>query len=506
MPHPPLAKSGRKLSWLRSRLTREKRSNEDISKLAREIRKSSLFDIAWYLKTNPDVRHAGLDPVEHYLRYGAEEGRDPSQSFNTRAYLARNPQLKKSGLNPLIHHLRSPDAVEERTVTDAVPAVSYRSQIAERFIRNEALPVFLSPSSRPRINLVVDTLDSNGLYGAVGTAIVFAVLLANRTGLGLRLVTRDTPPAADNFQKLLAFQGITTSAEVEFRFANPKAESQHLDITERDLFISTSWWTTSCVRKSVPARSITYLLQEDERIFYPNGDDRILCSEMIADPEIRFVVNTRLVFDTLVADGFSNIAKRGVWFEPSFSPTHYHWDEFRDRTKLGFLFYARPGNLRNLYFRGIEAIAAAVEIGLFENGDWSFNFAGKDLSPVSLPRGIYPVLHQNLAWADYAKLVRSMDLGLCLMQSVHPSYPPLDLAASGAVVLTSRFGAKVSLEQYSANILCSDVTVDALIDGLRVAVGRARDIAGRRSRYDSNGLMQDWSASFAPALEKFQGA
>jgi hypothetical protein len=320
------------------------------------------------------------------------------------------------------------------------------------------------------------------------------------------LVTRDTPPAASNFQRLLAFQGIPSCAEVEFCFANPKGESQHLDITERDLFISTSWWTTSCIRKSVPARSIIYLLQEDERIFYPNGDDRLLCSEVIADPEIRFVVNTRLVFDTLVADGFSNIAKRGVWFEPSFSPTHYCWDENRDRSKLGFLFYARPGNLRNLYYRGMEAIAAAIEIGLFENADWCFNFAGKDLSPVSLPRGIRPILHQNLAWADYAKLVRSMDLGLCLMQSVHPSYPPLDLAASGAVVLTSRFGRKVSLEQYSTNILCSDVTLDALIDGLRTAVGRAHDIADRRRRYDSNAIMRDWSASFAPVLEKLQEA
>jgi hypothetical protein len=503
MPQHPLAESARMLSWLRSRLTRRKRSNEYIGNLAQEIRKSNLFDIAWYLKANPDVRHVGLDPVEHYLRYGADEGRNPSQSFNTRAYIARNPQLEKSRLNPLIHYLRSPGA-EERT--DPHSTVSYRSQIAERFFRNEALPVFLSPSSRPRINLVVDTLDSKGLYGAVGTAIVFAVLLANRTGLGLRLVTRNAPPAPGNFQKLIAFHGITCSGEVEFRFASPKGETQHLDITERDLFISTSWWTTSCIRKSVPARSITYLLQEDERIFYPNGDERTLCSETIADPEIRFVVNTKLVFDTLVADGFSNIAKHGVWFEPSFSPIHYHWDESRDRTKLGFLFYARPENFRNLYFRGMEAIAAAIEIGLFENGDWCFNFAGQDLSPVSLPRGIRPVLHQNLAWADYAKLVRSVDLGLCLMQSVHPSYPPLDLAASGAVVLTSRFGAKVSLEQYSANILCSDVTLDALVGGLRAAVGRAHDIAGRRRRYDRNALMQDWSASFAPALEKFQGA
>src|SRR5262249_56153993 len=34
-------------------------------------------DRAWYLQRNPEVARAGLDPVEHYLRYGWHEGRDP---------------------------------------------------------------------------------------------------------------------------------------------------------------------------------------------------------------------------------------------------------------------------------------------------------------------------------------------------------------------------------------------------------------------------------------------
>jgi hypothetical protein len=36
-----------------------------------------LFDPAWYLEKYPDVKSAGVDPAEHYVRYGAREGRLP---------------------------------------------------------------------------------------------------------------------------------------------------------------------------------------------------------------------------------------------------------------------------------------------------------------------------------------------------------------------------------------------------------------------------------------------
>jgi hypothetical protein len=36
-----------------------------------------LFDPTWYLEKYPDVKSAGVDPAEHYVRYGAREGRLP---------------------------------------------------------------------------------------------------------------------------------------------------------------------------------------------------------------------------------------------------------------------------------------------------------------------------------------------------------------------------------------------------------------------------------------------
>ena len=42
----------------------------------RIIARSGLFDRGWYLKNYPDVAARGIDPVRHYVAYGAREGRD----------------------------------------------------------------------------------------------------------------------------------------------------------------------------------------------------------------------------------------------------------------------------------------------------------------------------------------------------------------------------------------------------------------------------------------------
>lgn len=60
-------------------------------------------DRAWYLQKYPEVAAAGVDPVEHYLRYGRSESRDPRPDFSTSGYLAANKQVEG---NPLVHYLR----------------------------------------------------------------------------------------------------------------------------------------------------------------------------------------------------------------------------------------------------------------------------------------------------------------------------------------------------------------------------------------------------------------
>ncbi len=75
-------------------------------RLVNLLKVSGLFDEAWYLAEYPDVAEAGIDPVQHYLRYGASEGRNPSSKFDTAFYLTTNPDIAQAEINPLVHYLR----------------------------------------------------------------------------------------------------------------------------------------------------------------------------------------------------------------------------------------------------------------------------------------------------------------------------------------------------------------------------------------------------------------
>jgi hypothetical protein len=272
------------------------------------------------------------------------------------------------------------------------------------------------------------------------------------------------------------------------------------------MFLTTSSWTTHATLRSVDPRRLIYLLQEDERMFFPHGDERLRCVETLMDDRLRFVVNSQLLFRHLTEGdaALPNLAGNGAWFEPAFPLTTYHDDEpaRRRRVVRNFMFYARPNNLRNLYWRGLEAISAAIEDGTLPPEDWHFSFVGRDLKPVVLPFGVRPALIENLPWADYAALIRQTDLGLSLIDTPHPSYPPLDLAASGAVAVTNQCGIKTSLHQYCENILCVPPSVAGLRQGLADGARLVADTRLRAANYHRNGIQRDWSTALEPALRR----
>ena len=70
------------------------------------LKTSGLFDEEYYLSVNEDVSKEGIDPVEHFLRHGAAEGRNPSPMFDLRKYLEINPDVATASMNPLIHFVK----------------------------------------------------------------------------------------------------------------------------------------------------------------------------------------------------------------------------------------------------------------------------------------------------------------------------------------------------------------------------------------------------------------
>jgi GT2 family glycosyltransferase/glycosyltransferase involved in cell wall biosynthesis len=66
----------------------------------------AIFDADWYVRRYPDVAASPADPLDHFLRYGLYEGRDPNRFFDTAWYVRTYPDVASSGMPPLLHYLR----------------------------------------------------------------------------------------------------------------------------------------------------------------------------------------------------------------------------------------------------------------------------------------------------------------------------------------------------------------------------------------------------------------
>ena len=347
-----------------------------------------------------------------------------------------------------------------------------------------------------RISIVTDSVSSGSLFGGVGTALIFSALLANEMGAQLRIITRTQKAQPENIGRLLALYGIKLKQDMQFKFAAFFDQKSEVDVRDGDIFVTTSWWTTAATLSGVPHQSIIYLLQEDERMFYPYGDDRVKCEEILRTNDIRFLINTKLLFDHLVGDGLRNVADRGLWFEPAFPNSIFYPRQKPIAGKKRFFFYARPNNSRNLFYLGIEVIERALALKVFDVAEWEICLVGKDIPAVIFGDGHVPTRLENLSWSQYAELAGTIDVGLSLMSTPHPSYPPLDLAASGAVVVTNRFGKKTDLSAYSSNLICAELERDALVEALQSAVKLASNTQLREQNYRANGFANDWLKAF----------
>lgn len=382
-------------------------------------------------------------------------------------------------------------------LTPARQPVTVRDHLAARFPALQPFPCFPVAHDRPRLNLITDSIGPSSLFGGVGTALLLGALLANRLGATLRIVTRTEMPDAGPVQNVLSSNGVALNEALELAFA-PLDGSRDLPVAEGEIFLTTSWWTTRATRGSVRRDRVVALVQEDERMFYPYGDERLRCAETLDEADLPVIVNTELLFRHLTTgrEPLLNLGRNGMWFEPAFpvpvAPSRH------GRRRL--FFYARPNNLRNLFWRGVEVLDSAVAEGLFPADDWEMHWVGKDIPEMRLPRGIVPVRTSEMAWGAYRSFIASMDAGFVLMDTPHPSYPPLDLAAAGAAVLTNTHPGKESLSRYSDNILTAPPTRDGLLEGLRRLQALAEDDDARARNRAGDRIGRDWTAALEPVV------
>ena len=69
------------------------------------IRQSGYLNPDWYREAYRDVDILGVEPAEHYLKYGALMRRDPGPEFSTGFFLDTHPGGWQKSVNPLLRFL-----------------------------------------------------------------------------------------------------------------------------------------------------------------------------------------------------------------------------------------------------------------------------------------------------------------------------------------------------------------------------------------------------------------
>jgi hypothetical protein len=316
----------------------------------------------------------------------------------------------------------------------------------------------------------------------------------------------DTAPLREHVERLS--ETTLPPDAAEFQVAGPRGEP--LRIGRRDVLVAT-WWPTAHVARAVldhtDAREFIYLVQDYEPGFYPWSVNHALAKATYGFPA-RAVVNERFLLDHLRGEGggiFGGDAPddRVISFEPSVDRGLFH-PETNERPRRRLLFYARPRNERNLFDLGLRALRDVVARGDLTGDRWDVMAIGSQMPTLDLGPGLRMTPSPWLDYPAYAGLLRGSDLLLCLMMSPHTSYPPLEMAASGRIVVTTEFGPKTAaaLATISPLIRASPADRSALTTVLAQAIRDAdRDEPGTSFHGPAS-----WTEAFADVVPWFRAA
>ena len=358
-----------------------------------------------------------------------------------------------------------------------------------------------------RLNLVTDTINDSSLLGGVATALIIATEFVNRFGYELRIITRNTEVNPINYEKIISLNKLVPAKKVSF-YSDYNRYNEHIDykleISPDDIFFATSWWSAKAIEETTIRKRFFYIIQEVETFFYNYGGERMLCEEVMNNKNIDFVVNSGYLNDYF-KDHQLIIAQNSCYFEPAFSKNLYTPKNFmKKKKKLKLFFYSRPNNPRNLYSVGVLRLKKAVDSCIVDTDVWDIYCVGQDAPVIVFSNGSRSINLGQLSWKNYAEFLSEVDLGLCLMYTPHPSYPPYDVACSGGVVLSNKMLNKTEFPACK-NVILADLDEHLFMQGFRDAVTLAKNTERRWKNYEESKIIRNWGKNLDDTMKYMKG-
>jgi hypothetical protein len=314
-------------------------------------------------------------------------------------------------------------------------------------------PIRRSTLEGRRLNLCIPTLVQKHVFGGIATALEFFEALSLHFD-NLRIIVSVTDGKPDELVTQYAHWHIIrpTDPDSDGQLILQGLDSREsIAVRRNDYFVGTAWYTALLARDllrcqkaqfGIGQRRYAYLIQDYEPGFDAFSARFALAEATYLHPEeIVAVFNSGLLREYFVQHNY--LFDRMFSFEPRFNK------KLGARRRLGaprsklrtILIYGRPGTPRNGFPLIVLALQAWAQ-HYSRAADWRVVSAGEPHPDVPLGNEVELESLGKLTLDQYAELLDVAAIGISLMVSPHPSYPPLEMAAFGMRVITNGFGAK----------------------------------------------------------------
>jgi hypothetical protein len=318
----------------------------------------------------------------------------------------------------------------------------------------DMVPVADHDCNRPRLNVIAPNLSASRAFGGLATQIglpleVFKQCLADKGWL-IRFISCASAPAADdNIVSEYANRLGVESDSVSFHYVH--GSSNKVPVARDDLFLGSLWYNLPSAMPLMqfqhqhfvtPKRPYISLVQDYEAGFHPWSSAYMMTlAAYDSNWPKRIIFNSSELASFYKAQGHE--FEQSVTFEPVLNA------KLRDALmnpspppkERQIIVYGRPDSRRNCFY----LLRKSLEIWSREYpnaGAWRVISVGDDYDPFQLNGGAKFEVLGKLTLAEYADQLHRSAVGLSLMASPHPSYPPLEMAHFGALTVCNNFQCK----------------------------------------------------------------
>ena len=365
-----------------------------------------------------------------------------------------------------------------------------------------ALNIIDLARENPYVNLFIPTFDAAGVFGGIATATRIAAKIADKNNLRLRVVCIDRKGSLSYLNKFLADLGypqVEPSELVDLSNRHNNS-SQTIDFVSKDINIATAWWTAHLLNEAKLSNKYIYIIQDFEPIFYNYSDQYVYSEDTYKTDNYIPICNTKLLYDFLNLQNYKSIKKYRIFFEPAVDRDIFKPSKVQNTKKRLFI-YGRPTTQRNLMVHALRSVQGAFENGILKQEEWEVFIAGDDSVPsIRITSSLVAKNLGKMSIEEYGKLAGTIDIAVSLMLAPHPSYPPLELACSGAAVVTNKYSIKKDLKMYSYNLITAELNNNSLLNGIKQASKMTKK--ERITNANKSQIQDDWDNALRDVINK----